>query len=51
MRLHFAIVAALLIAHAGWLFVRRLAVATKGVSVTGYVVAYKTREEDGSLQG
>lgn len=49
MRLYFAIVGALLIAVAAWLFVRRLAVAARGVSVTGHVVAHETREDDGSF--
>ena len=49
MRLYFAIVAALLIAGAAWLFVRRLAVAAKGVSVTGHVVAHETREDEGTF--
>src|SRR5687767_8394044 len=49
MWLYFAIVAALLIAGAAWLLVRRLAVAANGMSVTGHVVAHETREDEGSL--
>jgi hypothetical protein len=49
MRLYFAVIAALLIAGAAWLFVRRVAVAAKGVSVLGRVISHETREDDGTL--
>jgi hypothetical protein len=49
MRLYFAFCAAVLIASALWLLLRRLSVAASGRNATGTIVAFETREDDGSL--
>src|SRR5688500_8636843 len=49
MRLYFAIIGVLFLAGAAWLFVRRMAVAARGVGVTGHVVSHEAREDEGTL--
>lgn len=49
MRLYFAFFAAVLIAGALWLLLRRLSVAASGRNTTGTIVAFESREDDGSL--
>lgn len=48
MRTYFGILAVVFIAGAVWLFLRRLAVATGGATASGRIVAFETREDDGS---
>lgn len=49
MRYYFAVLAAVFIGGALWLFLRRWSVAASGANAIGKVVAFETREDDGSL--
>jgi hypothetical protein len=49
MRLYFAFFAAVLIGGALWLLLRRVSVASSGRNTTGTIVAFESREDDGSV--
>lgn len=49
MRLYFAFVAIIFFVGALWLFLRRWSVATSGITVSGRIVAFESREDEESV--